>query len=230
MVLLLIIVIMLLVLWLEETGAIDTSDSSLYRYGLKECSPEWLGEMGECQLIRKLSGCLGQGRILHHVYIPLREGDFTEIDVILINENGIAVFENKHYSGTVYGNYSDPCWRHLFEGKSYDIYSPVIQNLNHIKALMALPGMQSYKNVVYGIVTFSGKEEFKVNRLDRDRDKVCHISRVCEIVKKRNLVLTKQEIEKLYQAILPFTHVTVEQKQTHINTVSHIRTRASYFQ
>lgn len=225
MLLLLIIVVILVLLWLAENETINTS---WYRHDIRKVSPEWLGEMGECQLIRKLSGCLGQGRILHHVYVPLKNGGVTEIDVILINENGIAVFENKHYSGTVYGNYSDPCWRHLFEGRSYDIYSPVLQNRNHIKALTELPGMQNYKNVVYGIVTFSGKEEFKVNRLDRDKDKVCHISHVCEIVKKRTPFLTKQEIEKIYQAILPLTQATKEQKQNHIYAVSHIRTNSSF--
>ena len=224
---LLLIIVVIMILWLAET---KTVGASWYRHDIGKVSPEWLGEMGECQLIRKLSGCLGQGHSLHHVYVPLKDGGITEIDVILINENGIAVFENKHYSGTVYGNYSDPCWRHLFEGRSYDIYSPVLQNRNHIKALTELPEIQNYKNAVYGIVTFSGKEAFKVNRLDRDKDKVCHISHVCESVKKRNLFLTKQEIEKLYQAILPLTQATEEQKQNHIYAVFHIRTKVSRFQ
>lgn len=224
---LILMIIMLLLLWLAET---DTTEIPWRGNCHRKSSPELAGEMGECQLIRKLLGCRGQGHILHHVYVPLRGGGLTEIDVILINEHGIAVFENKHYSGVIYGNYSDPFWRHLFQGKSYDIYSPVFQNRNHIKALMELPGMQHYKKAVYGIVTFSGRKEFKVNRLERDRDKVCHISRVCEIVQNRNSILSEREIHGLYQAILPFTHVFAEQKQNHINRVSLIKNREDSFQ
>ncbi|MBQ5799166.1 MAG: NERD domain-containing protein, partial [Oscillospiraceae bacterium] len=57
-----------------------------------------------CELYKNVAG---HGKILMNLNIPTESGGTTEIDLILIHETGIYVFEIKHYKGTIYGKDTD---------------------------------------------------------------------------------------------------------------------------
>ncbi len=73
----------------------------------------WTGKYGELLLKSELDmGRLTgkKGRILRNIYVPTDDGRTTEIDVLLITQKGIVVFESKNYSGWIFGNEADSQW------------------------------------------------------------------------------------------------------------------------
>ena len=64
-------------------------------------------------------------RLLTNVYIPKEDGTTTEIDLIMIAETGVYVFESKNYSGWIFGNNRQKEWvQTLPGGKKYSFYNP----------------------------------------------------------------------------------------------------------
>ena len=75
-------------------------------------------------------------KILMNLEIPTPTGKKTEIDLILIMESGIYVFESKHYKGIIYGQMTDGIWIQWFKTKkSSHFNNPVKQNQYHIDNL-----------------------------------------------------------------------------------------------
>lgn len=78
----------------------------------------------------------GFGKVLMNLNIPVSECKSTEIDLILIHETGLYVFEAKHYKGTIYGKNTDKMWTQYFiQAENQHFNNPVNQNNYHIKAL-----------------------------------------------------------------------------------------------
>ena len=79
-----------------------------------------------------LSGYL---KTLTNLYLPYK-GRSTELDVIMIHEKGIFVFESKNYSGWIFGSLDQQKWTQCLPNKEkHQFYNPVMQNHTHIKAL-----------------------------------------------------------------------------------------------
>ena len=56
----------------------------------------------------------GESKLLMNLEIPADDGKKTEIDLLLIHETGLYVFEVKYYKGTIYGKYDDSSWTQYF--------------------------------------------------------------------------------------------------------------------
>ena len=77
----------------------------------------------------------GYMKTLVNLYIPYK-GRKTELDVIMIHEKGIFVFESKNYSGWIFGSADQQKWTQCFPNKEkHQFYNPIMQNHTHIKAL-----------------------------------------------------------------------------------------------
>lgn len=86
-----------------------------------------------CELYKNIDGCC---KILMNLEIPAANGRKTEIDLIMIHETGLYVFEVKHYKGTIYGKDTDSVWTQYFRTTSNSVFrNPVLQNGYHIRAL-----------------------------------------------------------------------------------------------
>ena len=77
----------------EEPGIIDT----LLHYENK-------GQFGEYATEFALTNdnIKGYSQTLHNVYLP-NKGKTTELDILMVHEKGIYVFESKNYSGWIFG-------------------------------------------------------------------------------------------------------------------------------
>lgn len=53
-----------------------------------------------CELYKYIAG---KCKLLMNLQIPVDSQKTTEIDLIMIHETGLYVFEIKHYKGTIYG-------------------------------------------------------------------------------------------------------------------------------
>lgn len=93
------------------------------------------GSFGEI-LTQQFSRLFTDAIVLHDVLIKSGNNATTQIDLILVESNGLYVVEVKSFSGgTVYGDGTKKTWYYYKNGRKYNIYSPLMQNMNHIKHL-----------------------------------------------------------------------------------------------
>jgi len=93
---------------------------------------QWGEYVTEFAINKKIKG---KYVVLKNIYIP-HEEKTTEIDLIMVHEKGIFVFESKNYSGTIYGEIDQLNWIQVLDnGSKNKFYNPIRQNQTHIKAL-----------------------------------------------------------------------------------------------
>lgn len=75
------------------------------------------------------------GEIFNNVIIPKKDGDFNEIDVIMICEAGIFVIEAKARHGDFSGTATSASWQQTMGNEVHELPNPFIQNLGHCNYL-----------------------------------------------------------------------------------------------
>lgn len=98
---------------------------------------ERMGEIGENSIENTLSNIDGYFFILRNLIVPNHDRT-AEIDLLLLHEKGIYVFESKNFGGWIYGNKNAMYWLQSFKKKKNKFYNPIRQNETHINALMNL--------------------------------------------------------------------------------------------
>ena len=61
------------------------------------------GLLGEFSIYKALNSLEGPRKFLFNLYLPKWNGGTTELDVVLLHESGIYVFESKSYGGWIFG-------------------------------------------------------------------------------------------------------------------------------
>ena len=106
---------------------------------------ENLGPYGEFLTTKKaISACKETSsyfKILNNIYLNKKNGS-TEIDVLMIHETGIYVFESKNFSGWIYGGYKQKEWTQKLQHTQNHFYNPIWQNEGHISALKNVLGKE----------------------------------------------------------------------------------------
>lgn len=188
---------------------------------------QWLhsddtGHFGEYLIDYALNSLPGYAQKLCNVYVPYK-GRTSEIDVVMLHETGIYVFESKNYSGWIFGDEKGQYWTQCLNPKTKNrFYNPILQNKTHIKALkeyLHLTGEQA----PISYIVFSQRCEFK---------KVCERSENTIVVqrpdmlkslrrkiKDRPAIFTREQINQMYDELLPLTDVTTEEKEKHIEDI-----------
>ena len=185
------------------------------------------GRLGEYYTFKYLFPLKGYKRFLFNCYVPKEAGTDTEIDVIMLHESGIYVFESKNYSGWIFGTENQKQWTQTLPSgrnrskKSY-FFNPIMQNKGHIKWLKAYLNEGDeypfYSYIVFSDrcelknVTLTSQEHYVVNQYNLLRS-VSHnasISGVC---------LTHQQIDWIYNLLIAQTQVSDEVKKAHVKTI-----------
>jgi len=114
-----------------------------------------LGEVGERLTYRLLKNYFLSKNIIRNVYLPKKNGELTEIDMVVVARRAILVIESKNYGGWIFGNEADKNWTQTFpNGKKVKFFSPIIQNKVHIDALNLLltehPALPVYSVIIFG--------------------------------------------------------------------------------
>lgn len=110
------------------------------------------GYYGEYLVLQKLYRCAdGKSKILMNLNIPVDAEKTTEIDLALIHETGIYLFEMKHYKGTIYGDADRENWTQYFKTtENQSFKNPIYQNEYHRQAMHKLyPDLPIYSYVVF---------------------------------------------------------------------------------
>ncbi|MBF6598332.1 MAG: NERD domain-containing protein [Fermentimonas sp.] len=75
--------------------------------------------------------------IFHDIYLRKTNGDYTQIDLVVLVDTTVIVFEVKDYKGWIFGSGNNYKWTQVlaYGNEKYRFYNPVKQNYNHIIAL-----------------------------------------------------------------------------------------------
>lgn len=156
------------------------------------------GKEGELQAKKILNHYLNEnGLLLNNVNISIH-GRNTELDYVVINNNGIFIFEVKNFSGKLVGNEDDQYWNKYKISRGNKEYIKEIRNpIKQLKReIYLLKEYLKYYGVdlwIEGYVLFVNmnspvESEYTVN--DKSEiDDILHL--------RRNQVLTKNQIEKI---------------------------------
>lgn len=149
-----------------------------------------------CELYKKVSG---KSKILMNLNIPVDSKKTTEIDLLLIHETGLYVFEVKHFKGTIYGKGNDTTWTQYFRTRENSIFkNPIEQNRYHIEALKSI-----FPNLpINSFIVFTNEKcDLRVESLCEDIN-VCTLEDVSEsftkIAELKEHILSEVDIDELF--------------------------------
>lgn len=193
------------------------------------------GKNGEYLTYKALKQQEASGaKFLFNVYIPKSNGETSEIDVMMIHQKGIFVFESKNYSGWIFGNETQRMWTQTLpagRGRSHkeSFYNPIMQNHSHIKHL------QSYleeKIPMHSVIVFSERCTLKSIQVKSSDIYVIKRSSVQNAVNKicntlSEDILSTNDILRIYHKLLPFAQTTDEMKAQHIKNIQANKQAAS---
>lgn len=178
------------------------------------------GKYGEFQLICDLERTQIR-RFAVNIYIPIRDGEYTEVDVIGIDKTGIYVFEMKNYKGWIYGNEKQTYWTQtLNKGTKHQFLNPIHQNNGHIHALarqLNLPLSSFFSYIVFG-----KDAEFKTKFQDEENDyvKIINITslkrRLTYNLKYRPQIFTNEVVNEIYARLNSLSFRDKSFKRAHI--------------
>lgn len=196
------------------------------------------GRAGEYYTYKYLRSLSGTRRFLFNCYLPKDDGSTTEIDVIMIHESGIYVFESKNFSGWIFGTETQPKWTQTLsvgKGKSqkYSFFNPIMQNKGHIKWLQTYLESTlsdiSLKSSLpfYSFIVFSDRCTLKNIKLTSDSHFVINryniFSAVSSQINKSGVILSQDKIELLYEKLYPLSQADNSLKMAHNENVQQKR-------
>ncbi len=186
------------------------------------------GEFLTFVALERLPGC---NKLLTNIYIPKGDdGTTTEIDLLMLHETGIYVFESKNYSGWIFGNEKSKIWTQtLSRGKKNKFFNPIWQNKGHIRALGNL--LSDVDNsAFYSYIVFSERCELKKVSVTSPNVSVYKRNRLLPAlmkdIDKRGTILTESQILNLYEALKNYTLVDDQIKLQHIETLRNVQTES----
>ena len=184
------------------------------------------GRLGEFYTYKNLKTLKGYKKYLFNLYLPKANGETTELDVVLLHESGIYVFESKNYSGWIFGSETQQYWTQTLpsgKGKSQKkrFFNPIIQNKVHLKWLQNFLADQTlpfYSYIVFSErctlkdITLTSKKHHVVKRYDL-------LSAVRQNAKKKKKILSSEKIDVLYKKLYPLTQADKAAKMLHVENI-----------
>ncbi len=183
------------------------------------------GLSGEYALFQKLHRYEERGaKLLFNCYLKKADGSTTEIDVMMISATGVYVFENKNYSGWIFGNATQRTWTQTLPNgkKSHKehFFNPVWQNATHVATLKQFLGMSI---PTHSLIVFSNGCTIKKLEGETNGAAVLKMREVNEFIDliENNMpaVLNEEQVNTIYQKLRPLTQVSRAKKREHIDQI-----------
>ena len=182
-----------------------------------------LGQFGEYSTEYALTNHNIEGNfvVLKNLYVPY-QGRTAEIDLVMLHEKGLFVFESKNYSGTITGTLDCQKWKQTMKDwKKYYFYNPVWQNQTHIRALSAYLGIP--EEAFRSYIVFA--ERCELEKVPADTERFC-IVRQPDMLKKlradlaeSQVSLSETEIFSFKGKLEPLTRVSEAEKERHVEAI-----------
>lgn len=129
--------------------------------------------------------------IFHDLCIEKKNGEFSQIDIVVATTEGIIVIEVKDYSGWIFGNGNYTHWTKVlaYGKKKYRFYNPIKQNKSHIETLRKK--LRQFENIpFFSIIVFYGDCELKEINYVPKRTFLVKSPRILEVLR---LIKTNNE-------------------------------------
>lgn len=158
-----------------------------YRSMMASAQAQGLGRYGEYLTEHLLAhgGLPGRMRLWSNVLVP-KDGavvDEAELDVLMLHERGVFVFESKNYSGWIFGSEGQRMWTQSLNRTTKErFYNPVMQNAAHVRALSKRLVVPERDFVSY--IVFSDRCELKKVPADGEGYRICHRDDLLRLVRK----------------------------------------------
>lgn len=184
------------------------------------------GRYGEFLVYKNLQMLPQPRRFMFNVYLPTENGETTETDVLLLHPSGIYVFESKNYSGWIFGTETQRQWTQSLpvghSTRKSHFFNPIFQNAGHIRWLKTV--LDDLGELPYhSFILFSDRCQLKKIVLTSSTEVVIHRGEVYRGVIHRasetGSVLTTQQIQQIYETLLPHTQVTEADKLLHVEQI-----------
>jgi hypothetical protein len=180
------------------------------------------GNYGEFLVFKTLEKLKIHKKMLCNLYLPIKNGNTTEIDMLLICNFGIFVVESKNYGGWIFGNDNNSTWTQtLPNGQKNKFYNPILQNKTHINALKRLLGIDI--EFLFSYIVFSDRSELKNVKIINPN---VIISKTNKLYKKINShingldkIFADKQVDDLYLKLLDYSNVSDEIKLSHIQNI-----------
>ncbi len=181
------------------------------------------GNYGEFLTFVKLEKLGSHNRLLTNIYLPKEDGATTEIDLVMISETGIYVFESKNYSGWIFGNEKYKYWTQTLENKQKNkFFNPIWQNKGHIKALESILSFGD-EEIYKSYIVFSERCTLKKISVATKEIKVIKRNDLMKYIKddfsRKEKLLRKEDIENIYSKLVHFSLVSDVIKLKHIEAI-----------
>lgn len=184
----------------------------------------WLGKYGEQLNEQKLQQQNIQGyyKTIRNIYVPYENGT-TEIDIVMIHEKGIFVFESKNYSGWIFGGTNNKKWTQMINKNSkYQFYNPILQNQTHINILSKSIKLYEYRFKSY--IVFSERCKLMKVPIDTKQYKILKRNDMIQELRKdlesRQNMFTQKQVNYIYDKLKQYSNVQDNVKEEHINSIN----------
>lgn len=180
------------------------------------------GQVGEQKTAYFSVAFDGYGKSLRNVYVPMKNGRTTEIDQIIVHVKGIFVIESKNYRGWIFGQDKDNNWtQRLPDGRKFQFYNPVKQNQLHISALKSLLSLED--GCFISFIVFGNDCDFKKVKVAVPNTYmmkwVALPSKLQAVIGSEERKLEGIEVNRIYECLKPFSQVSEQTKQKHIDDI-----------
>lgn len=181
------------------------------------------GNAGEYFTFKVLEKSFPKSKLIVNAYIPRKGKDLTEVDLVMIHETGIYVFESKNYSGWIFGNEKHKNWtQSMSNRKKYKFFNPVWQNQVHINAIRE--HLNQFKPDIFkSYIVFSERCVLKDITIESSNLSIINRDNLLKELKRdiecSERVLTDKDIELIYCILEKFTLVDDETKKNHIENI-----------
>lgn len=181
------------------------------------------GTYGEFSIFTVLEKVSRRAKVLTNLYLPKKNGETTEIDIVLIDETGIYVLESKNYGGYIFGDDKSKFWTQTLKGgHKHKFFNPIWQNQSHIGALKSLQAHLE-ETVYSSYIVFSNRCQLK--SISSGEDAVVLQRRqlkrkIREAVQSRPVLLSNEEVYAIYTHLKQYTKGDKATKEQHMRNVS----------
>ena len=172
--------------------------------------------------------------VLKNLYIPYKNTT-SEIDLVMVHEKGIYVFESKNYSGWIFGSAGQLYWtQSLKGGEKNKFYNPIRQNTGHMGALLRQLKVRLESARIYSFVVFSDRCTLRnvpaSGKFGNNGNgwRVLHLCELRESLEhafsSRPQVYDSRTLESWWQALQPCVNVPESVRQNHVKFVQKLHT------
>ncbi|MCW7553009.1 NERD domain-containing protein [Endozoicomonas gorgoniicola] len=160
-------------------------------------SPWFKGILGEATVNLAIKIKLDKRKyyLIKNITLPTEDGS-TQIDHILVSENGIFVIETKNMNGWIFGSEKQKQWTQKIFKHTSKFQNPLHQNYKHAKTLASCLAISDSK--IFSVIVFVGNSEFKTEMPEN----VTYAGGLIRYIKSRNeIIFSTTEKEALIKKI-----------------------------